>query len=74
MVFVTAQREMPVDSLRGDKSLEQRCRKLDGLSSSAPNHNMPGRPSIIVQILLRRDAEVKFVSVHGNQRDADSKT
>jgi hypothetical protein len=65
MVFVTSQREMPADSLRGDKLLEQRSRKLDVLSGGATNHNVPGRPSIIVQILIRRDAEVEFVSLCG---------
>ena len=73
MVFVTGQREMPGDSILGDKLLEKRGRKLDVLASSALNHNIPGRSSIIVQVLLRRDAEVKFISVHGNQRAA-SKT
>jgi len=64
MVFVTTQCEMPADSLRGDKLLEQRGRKLNVLSSGATNHNVSGRPAIIVQILFRRDAEVKFVSFH----------
>jgi len=66
VVFITGQREIPVDALGSDKLLEQRCRKLNGLPGSALNHNVPGRPSIIAQILLRRDVEVKFVSVHGN--------
>jgi len=65
MVFVTGQHEIPADSFRGDKLLEQRSRKLDGLSSGASNHNVPDCPAIIVQILVRCDAEVKFVSVHG---------
>src|SRR3984957_9940844 len=64
MVFVTTQREMSADSVRGDKLLEQRRRKLDVLSIGAANHNVPGRPAIIVQILIRCDAEVKLVSVH----------
>jgi hypothetical protein len=28
------------------------------------SHHVAGRPAIIVQILIRRDAEVKFVSIH----------
>lgn len=64
MVFVTTQCEMPGDSLGGDKLLEQRSRKLDVLSGGATNNDIPGRPTIIVQIMIRRDAEVKLVSVH----------
>jgi len=65
VVLVTGQREIPGDSIGGDKLLEQRRRKLDGLSGGASNQNVPGCPAIIIQILFRRDAEVKFVSVHG---------
>ena len=65
MVFVTGQREMPGDALRDDKLLEQRRRKLNILSGGATNHHLPGRPAIIIQILIRRDAELKFVTVHG---------
>jgi hypothetical protein len=65
-VFVTAQGEISADSIRGDKLLEQRSGKLDGLPGGATNHNVPGGPAIIVQVLIRRDAEIKFVSVvHG---------
>jgi hypothetical protein len=64
MVFVTTQYEMPGDSLRGDKLLEQRRRKLDVLSGGATNNDIPGSPAIIVQILIRRDVQVEFVSVH----------
>ena len=53
MVFVTGQHEIPADSFRGDKLLEQRRRKLDGLSGGAANHNVPDCPAIIVQILVR---------------------
>ena len=67
VVFVTSQSEMPGDSLWCDKLLEKRRRKLDGPSSSASNHNVPDRPSIIVQVLFRRDGEVKFVSAHRNR-------
>lgn len=74
MVFVAAQREIAVDALRGDELLEERCRKLDGLSGGALHQNVPGRPPVIVQILFCRDAEVEFVPVHGNQRAASSKT
>ena len=65
VVFVTGQHKIPADSIRGDKLLEQRRRKLDVLSGPATNHHRPGRPAIIVQILISREAEVKFVSFHG---------
>jgi hypothetical protein len=65
VVFITGQHEVPGDALRGDKLLEQRRRKLDVLAGGATNHHRPGRPAIIVQVLVRRDAEVKFVAVHG---------
>ena len=64
-MFVTGQREMPGDALRGDKLLEQRGRELDVLPGGATNHHRPGRPAIIVQVLVRRNAEMKFVAVHG---------
>lgn len=65
MVFVTDEREMPLDSLRGDKLLEQRRGKLNVLPSRATSHHLPDSPAIVVQVLIRRDAEMKFVPVHG---------
>jgi len=65
MVVVACQHEIPVDSIRGDKLPEQRRRKLDAFTGGAARDHMPGRPAIVIQILLRRDAKVKFVSVHG---------
>jgi hypothetical protein len=50
--------------------LEQRCWKPDGLSGAASCHHVSDRPAIIIQILFRRNAEIKLVSVHGNQRAA----
>jgi len=65
MLLVTSQREIPVDSLRRDKLLEERRRELHVLSSSAAHDDMPDRAAIIIQILLCRNAQMKFVSVHG---------
>jgi len=56
-----------------NKFLEQRRRKLNVLPSGATNHHRPGRPAIIAQILVCRDAEVKFVAVHGINVLATSK-
>jgi len=64
-MFVTGQRKMPADSFRGDKLLKQRSWKLDGLSRGATSYDVACRPAIIVEILIRRDAEVEFISVHG---------
>jgi hypothetical protein len=56
---------MAGDSVLSDKLLKQRSWKLDVLPRGTANYDVPCRPAIIVQILIRRDAEVKFVSVHG---------
>lgn len=67
MLFVTSQREIPVDSHRRDKLLEERRWELDALSGGAAHDDMPDRAAIIVQILIRRNAQMKFVSVHAKQ-------
>ena len=64
-MFVAGQGEISANSFLGDKLLEQRSGKLDVLSGGATNHHMAGRPAIIVQILIRREAELKFISIHG---------
>jgi hypothetical protein len=63
VLLITGQCEIPRDSIRGDKLLEQRSRELHVLSGGATNHDVPGGPAIIVQVLTRSDAEVEFVSV-----------
>ena len=68
IVLVTGQHEMPRDALRGDKLLAQRRRKLDILSGGASSDHMADRPAIVVQILLGREAKLKFVADHAHQQ------
>jgi hypothetical protein len=64
VVVVADEHEVAVNTLLDHKSLKERCGKLDSLSIGAANNNMADRSTIIVQILLRGNAEMKCVTVH----------
>jgi hypothetical protein len=54
-----------MDSLGGDKSLEQGRRELNGLAVCTTGQNMTDRAPVIIEISVRRDVKCKFVVVHG---------
>jgi hypothetical protein len=66
LVFiVTGQREGAAYSVGGDELLEQGSRKLNVLPGGAFNDDVAGCSTIIVQILVSGEAQVKLVSFHG---------
>jgi hypothetical protein len=64
VLFVADQNEMSADAIFGDELLKKGSRELDGLAGGATSQNVPDCSTIVVQILIRCDVQVKFVPVH----------
>lgn len=67
MLVVASQDKIAMDTVRGDKSLQQRRRKLDGFTCGATCYHVQGHTPVVIQIGLSRDVQRKFVAVHGGR-------
>jgi hypothetical protein len=74
MIFVAGEDEAPVNAFGRHEPLEQRGRELYVLSAGTPRHHKPHHAAIVIQILLRRNLELKFVTVHNQAFTAANKT
>ena len=64
ILFVAGQHEEAADAFGGDKALEQRRGKLNGLAIGATGNHLTDRAPVIIQIRLCRDLKLKHVLMH----------
>ncbi len=65
VVVVTGEGEIAVDAVGGDELLEERGGKLDVFTGGGADDDKARGAAIVIEALVRRDAEVKFKTLHG---------
>jgi hypothetical protein len=68
IILVARQRKAAGDSIVSHKPLEQRGGKLDGFAGGTLDHDIADAPPVVFQVLLGRDVELEFESVHDGVR------
>lgn len=64
VIFITAQYEAPLHSAGSDEALQQCYRKLDSRTGGVARDDLTDRPTVIIQVLLSGDPELKFKLFH----------
>jgi len=63
-ILIAREQEIPVYPIDSDELGQKRCRELNRRAVGALNDDLPDRTSVVVQIPLCRDVEMKFELLH----------
>lgn len=65
VVLIACEHERSANAVRGYKALEKRGRELHALAGSTHADCMANSSTIVLEKLIRRDAQFEFVAMHG---------